>query len=80
MPAPSAAPCTARLLTLCLLLLGLAGCSWLGNNSKTAAPCSGIANQYAASSVSEAQCASDPRGEWFEGRCYCHSSAEDAQR
>jgi len=59
------------------LLLG--GCIF-GSNGKSSAPCSGIANQYAASSVSEAQCASEPRGEWFDGRCYCHSSAENAQR
>jgi len=79
MTAISPSPCAARLLTLCILLFGLAGCSWFGGNSKSTAPCSGITNQYAASSVSEAQCASDTRGEWFEGRCYCHSTAEDAR-
>lgn len=73
-------PRATRVLALGILLLGWAGCSWFGDNSNSAAPCSGIANQYAAASVTEAQCTRDTRGEWFEGRCYCHSSSEDAQR
>lgn len=68
------------LVVVCMLLFALAGCSWFGANNSTTAPCSGIANQYAAQGVTETQCSSDTRGEWFEGRCYCHASIEDAQR
>ena len=77
MTSTSLSPHAARLLAICfLLLVGLAGCSWFGDNSKSSTPCSGITSQYAAEGVTQSACANDVRGQWLEGRCYCHS-AED---
>lgn len=77
------APTLRPLMTLSfaiLLLVAASGCSWFGpsESQQAISPCANIANQYTSASASA--CEVDPRGEWIEGRCYCHSAAEDANR
>jgi hypothetical protein len=55
-----------------LLLVAASGCSWFGpsESQQATSPCANIANRHTTASASA--CEADPRGEWIEGRCYCH--------
>lgn len=70
---------SARLLFL-LLVLGTAGCSGedeLGPGPELGDVCEGHANEYVTQhdnglGVTFDDCTASERGEWIDGRCYCH--------
>ncbi|NBB74560.1 MAG: hypothetical protein GVY35_12890 [Bacteroidetes bacterium] len=60
------------------LLFG--GCFLSEDGPPPSAACAGTAQGFANAAASPAGCNADPRGEWVDGRCYCHSAADDARR
>lgn len=56
------------------------GCFLSDESPPPSSACAGVEQGFPDAAVSPAGCNAHPRGEWVDGRCYCHSSAEDARR
>lgn len=77
MTAPHAITHTPFKLGLSALFLTLGlfgfGCSSTENELDV---CEGLTNEYADTSIDASECDSSDRGEYIDGRCYCHSGAD----
>lgn len=68
---------------LACIVLSFAGCSVIGSDEPEASGdvCENVFHRFVSDDdggpvVSSSQCEASDRGEWTDGRCYCHGAEE----